>query len=269
MAENEETNEPAPTSVVGFTAEDLDALALIIAEQMATPASVGYDDPLVGYLGGPAPGQDVPLSGLTGLTDDRFVTKTIRISDVTQVLSNLSDTDKDYLAMEMLGAGVFDDINDMYGDDYQRDEKFFNKSVYDTILLAQRGTELGFDTTFLEILMNAGKGEDFNPLAIMQQIAERKAKQGGSGAGYTPYNSNALIRSLKDESSTTLGRVATKKEQRAFIRRIHNMQAAGQHISVPAEAEAFARQSDPNLAGAMDRYGAAEAVIRVLGMGGR
>ena len=46
------------------------------------------------------------------------------------------------------------------------------------------------------------------------------------------------------------------------------MQAAGQHVSVPAEAEAFARQSDPNLAGAMGRAGAASAVMRVLGIGG-
>lgn len=245
----------APFDIEGLSTAEIEDIYAVIQSQMPSVVDEQFD-PFIGNYGVGVASDPSDLRG------------EIYYSDVFNVISQLSDVDKDYLAMEMHGANVYDDINDMYDDNYQRNEKFFNNSVLRTIELAEQGGKLGFDTTFLNILMSANKKEGrLDVPSLMQQLAKAKAGS-GDGRGYQPYNTNALIKSLKDESSNTLGRIATNKEQQAFVRRIHNMQAAGQHISVPAEAEAFARQSDPNLAGAMDRAGAASAVMRVLGIGG-
>ena len=83
----------------------------------------------------------------------------IRLTDVQDILAGLDSDDKDALALEMLGAGVFDDINDVFDDNFQRDEIVFNALVEQTINLAREGTNLGFETTFLKVLMGAGDSD--------------------------------------------------------------------------------------------------------------
>ena len=62
----------------------------------------------------------------------------IRLTDVQDILAGLDSDDKDALALEMLGAGVFDDINDVFDDNFQRDEIVFNALVEQTINLAEK-----------------------------------------------------------------------------------------------------------------------------------
>ena len=72
------------------------------------------------------------------------------------------------------------------------------------------------------------------------------------------------MRSLKEESKSTLGRKASKREQQQFVKRIHNMQAKGLSVNVAAEAEAFQRKASPVEAQVMDMNQARNAVMQVI-----
>lgn len=251
--------------------EDLEQMLALITAQLGGQQQ--SDDPLIGY-GDPYMGTrdiDPTLRIRGGLGVPHYYSEEIErrdpvyLTDITEILSNLDDDDKNILALEMFGAGVYDDIDDMFGDDFQRDERVFNAMVENTINLAAQGTELGFETTFLKILMGAGDSEMPD---ILKKIADSKAaaaaaKRGG-GRVIQWADPEGLVRTLKDESKGTLGRTASKAEQRKFVQRIHNMQAKGMSVNVGAQAEAALRESSPVEAGAMDYNAARNSVMQVI-----
>jgi hypothetical protein len=253
--------------------EDLEQMLALITAQLGGQQQ--SDDPLIGY-GDPYMGTrdiDPTLTIRGGLGIPHYYSEEIErrdpvyLTDITDILSNLDNDDKDLLALEMFAAGVYDDINDMYGDDFQRDERVFNAMVENTINLASQGTELGFDTTFLKILMGAGE-TDVDRADLLKSLAKAKsdaaaAKQGG-GRVIQWADLEGLVRALKDESKGTLGRTASKAEQRKFVQRIHNMQAKGESVNVGAQAEAALRESSPVEAGAMDYNAARNSVMQVI-----
>tara|TARA_R100000329_G_scaffold28822_1_gene26553 strand:- start:1899 stop:2711 length:813 start_codon:yes stop_codon:yes gene_type:complete len=263
MSNGEETQ---PELNPSMTSADLEALLLSIAPMYAAPESnannplLGYSDELVA-----SPGPMVMRPGAEPIQQTIMSPDEIRLTDVQEILAGLDSDDKDALALEMLGAGVFDDINDVFDDNFQRDEIVFNALVEQTINLAAEGTNLGFETTFLKVLMGAG---DSDTSTIMKSIAEAKAKaaeEKKTGGRVIQWaNPQGLVRSLKEESKGTLGRKATKREQQQFVKRIHNMQAKGLSVNVAAEAEAFQRQSAPVEAAAMDMSQARNSVMKVI-----
>ena len=264
MSEQEQTETALAPSM---SATDFDALLAAIAPQYQTESDsmnplLGYGDP---YLVAPKvdTADRVLLDGARPPLVERR--DEVRFTDVVDILSSLDNDDKDGLAIELFGAGLYDDINDMFDDNFKRDEIVFNQVVENAINLARQGTELGFETTFLKVLMGAGSS-DTN--TVMKSIAEAKAraaeekKKGGRVIQWA--NPQALVRSLKEESKSTLGRTASKREQQQFVKKIHNMQAKGLSVNVVAEAEASARKSAPVEAGAMDVANARKAVMKVI-----
>lgn len=242
---------------------------LLLQIQPAFQTESNDYNPLLGY-GDPyfvAPQIDTADRVLIGEAKPPLVEQRneVRFTDVVDILSGLDEDDKDALALELYGAGVYNDIDDMFDENLQRNEIVFNAVVEDTIKLAEAGTALGFETTFLKILMGSGdsdRTEILNKLAVAKAEAA-KEKQGG-GRVIQWANPKALVRSLKDESKSTLGRTASKREQQNFVKRIHNMQAKGLSVNVAAEAEAAARESAPVEAGAMDVANARRAVMKVI-----
>lgn len=245
---------------------DLEALLLTLAPMFATPES-NSNNPLLGYGEEliASPGSLVMRSGAEPIQQTIMAPKEIRLTDIQDILSGLDDNDKDALALEMLGAGVYDDINDVFDDNNQRNEIVFNALVEETINLAAEGTNLGFETTFLKVLMGAG---DSDRATVLKSLAEAKAKaaeEKKTGGRVIQWaNPQGLVRSLKEESKGTLGRKATKREQKQFVKRIHNMQAQGLSVNVGAEAEAFQRQGAPVEAAAMDMSQARNSVMKVI-----
>ena len=189
----------------------------------------------------------------------------VRFTDVKEILSGLDEDDKDSLALELFAAGVYTDIDDMFNDDFKRNELVFNAVVEDTINLARAGTNLGFETTFLKVLMGAGDSDRTEVLKNLAAAKAEAAKEKQSGGRVIQWaNPNALVRSLKEEAKGTLGRKASKREQQQFVKRIHNMQAKGLSVNVAAEGEAALRESAPVEAGAMDVANARKAVMGVI-----
>ena len=79
-----------------------------------------------------------------------------------------------------------------------------------------------------------------------------------------------LQAALNDASASVLGRKMTNQEMKAFVSKIHGMQASGvASISVGAQAEQFARSAAPVEAGAMDHANAASLIMQAAGIGGR
>lgn len=263
MSNGEETQTSlAPSMQVG----DLEALLLTFASMFDTPESnannplIGYGEELVGTAGSLIMRPEAEPIQQTIMRPEE-----IRLTDVREILQSLDDDDKDALAMEMYGANVFDDIDDVFDDNLQRDEAVFNALVDKTINLAAKGTELGFETTFLKILMGAGDSDRDTVMASLAAAKAEAAKEKQTGGRVIQWaNPQGLVRSLKEESKSTLGRKASKREQQQFVKRIHNMQAKGLSVNVAAEAEAFQRKASPVEAEAMDMNQARNAVMQVI-----
>ena len=266
MSNEEET--PLNVLAPEYTDAELEAMAAYYRFDMGMD-NFQQDDPLIGYGDPyfvPATIDPSDIAKLEGAAPPAVHARDeIRFSDITEILGGLDEDDKDALALEMFAAGVYTDIDDMFDENFQRNEAVFNSVVENTINLAAAGTELGFETTFLKVLMGAGESDRatvLNELATAKAEAA-KAKQGG-GRVIQWANPQGLVRSLKEESKGTLGRKATRREQKDFVRRIHNMQAKGLSVNVAAEAEAAARESAPVEAGAMDYSNARNAMMQVI-----
>lgn len=263
MSNGEETQTELNPSM---SVPGLEALLMEIAaanapqESNANNPLLGYGDELVASAG-----PRVMRSGAEPIQQTIMSPKEIRLADVQDILGGLDNDDKDALALEMLGAGVFDDINDVFDDNFQRDEAVFNALVNQTINLAEAGTNLGFETTFLKVLMGAGNSDAATVKKSLAEAMAKAAEEKKTGGRVIQWaNPQGLVRSLKEESKGTLGRKATKSEQKAFVKRIHNMQAKGLSVNVGAEAELAARQSAPVEAEAMDVANARQSVMKVI-----
>jgi hypothetical protein len=193
-------------------------------------------------------------------------------SDLPAILGQLSTEDQGLLAIDMYLVGVYENLNYMFDDNGEIDQQFFTKAVGDTVNLAYQSEQLGLKTEFLDVLL---RNTD-RPELLSTLLAEKKAElrsgsgSGGGGSVINYIDPFALADAAKKASASVTGRMATPAEQQAFVKMVHGLQASGvSSISVPARAEAFARQQAPNEAAAMDYANAAGALMQVLGIGGR
>ena len=248
---------------------DVADLENMLSMFMAQNTESDRDNPLLGY-GDPYfvpaavdPADRAKLRGATPAPVEQR--DEVRFTDIKDILSGLDEDDKDALALELYGAGVYSDIDDMFDENLKRNELVFNAVVEDTINLAAAGTNLGFETTFLKVLMGSGDSDRQTVLKSLIAAKAEAAKEKQAGGRVIQWaNPKALVRSLKEESKGALGRTASKREQQNFVKRIHNMQAKGLSVNVAAEAEAAARESAPVEAGAMDVANARRAVMKVI-----
>ena len=231
---------------------------------------LGYGDDTEQQLQ-PPPGVDpadrsIYASGTTTVPDP------IHQVDLAQSLELLTPDDKRMLAIEMLVVGVYDDINYMFDESGDINDEFFVRAVDNAADLAAQSAEYGLDTEFLDVLL---RNSDRTPEELASLLAEKRAEAaaaaaGGGGGRIINYiDPVALVDAVKKASSSVTGRMANPGEQQAFVKMIHGLQASGAtNISVGARAEAFARESAPVEAAAMDHGRAADLIMQAIG-GGR
>jgi hypothetical protein len=194
----------------------------------------------------------------------------ITVDDVTQVLSGLDTEGQALLALDLLAVGVYDDINYMFDDNNELDQKFLVEKVNTAIGLAEASQEFGLETDFLDVLLR--NYDSASPEELAALIAEKKAaaRSGGGGRIINYIDPVALVDAAKKASSSVTGRMATPAESQAFVKMIHGLQASGATgINVGARAEAFAREQAPEEAKAMDYANAAGVLMQALGIRGR
>lgn len=252
--------------------DELEVLLAMFAEQMSPNNNnnplIGYGDP---YQMTPSfvidPSLPTADRVLMGNVDPapQTVRDEIRFTDVKDVLSTLDDDDKNFLALELFTAGAFTDIDDMFDENFERDELVFNSVVENAINFSQQATDLGFESTYLKVLMGAGESDKATVLKNLVQAKADAAKEKAKGGRMIQYaNPQAIVKSLRDASPGALGRRASKREQRDFVKRIHNMQAKGLSVNVAAEAEFAAKQAAPVEAESMDYSNARNSMMRVI-----
>jgi hypothetical protein len=193
----------------------------------------------------------------------------VMASDIRNVLSQLSREEQGLLAIDMFAVGVYDNLGYMFSDEGELDQQYFVDKVKTTIDLARDSTSFGVDTDFLSVLLRTYNNTPESVSAALAQ-AKAAATAGGGGRVVNYIDPFALADAAKKATASVTGRMASAEEQQAFVKMIHGLQASGvSSISVPARAEAFARQQAPNEAAAMDYANAAGALMQVLGIGGR
>ena len=227
---------------------------------------LGYGDDIEQQLQ-PPPGVDPAdrsfyASGTTTVPDPIYQI------DLAQSLELLTPDDKRMLAIEMLVVGVYDDINYMFDESGDINDEFFVRAVDNAADLAAQSTEYGLDTEFLDVLL---RNSDRTPEELASLLAEKRAEAGnlnsmGGKRIVHLIDPVALVDAVKKASSSVTGRMANPGEQQAFVKMIHGLQASGAtNISVGARAEAFARESAPVEAAAMDHGRAADLIMQAIG----
>lgn len=188
--------------------------------------------------------------------------------DLPAILSQLSPNDQALLAIDMFTVGVYDNLNKMFDENQNIDQEYFTKMVSNTVNLAATSADLGLETDFLSVLLRTYNSTPENVSAALAE-ARAAATAGGGGRVVNYIDPFALADAAKKATASVTGRMATSEEQQAFVKMVHGLQASGvSSISVPARAEAFARQQRPNEAAAMDYANAAGMLMQVLGIGG-
>ena len=186
-------------------------------------------------------------------------------SDFADTLDGFSAEDKALLAIDMFQVGVYDDINDMFDDNGEIDNKYFVQQVSNAVSLAAAQAEMNLGTDFLDVLMKEGGQRSPEELMEVMQKAKDESKKGGRVISY--IDPVGLASAAKQASSSVTGRRATSKEQRDFVKMIHGLQSSGAtSIDVGSRAEAFAREQAPEEAEAMDYSKAAGVLMQVLGV---
>lgn len=189
-------------------------------------------------------------------------------SDFANTLDGFSAEDKALLAIDMFQVGVYDDINDMFDDNGEIDNKYFVQQVSNAVNLAAAQAEMNLGTDFLDVLMKEGGQRSPEELMAIMQKAKDESKKSGRVISY--IDPVGLAAAAKQGFSSVTGRRATPKEQRDFVNMIHGLQASGAtSIDVGARVEAFAREQAPDETKAMDYAGAAGVLMQALGIRGR
>ena len=193
---------------------------------------------------------------------------------IRQAIGALGEQEQKAIAYE-----IFLGVPGAYGGDYERifnddgslDMTNFQVAVEGVIGLAEEA--VAYDNTyFLDILRRGDVGE-MTPAELAKAFQDRVAE---IEAERTPkrvvnyMDPAGLQAALNDASASVLGRKMTNDEMKAFVSKIHGMQASGiSSISVGAQAEQFAREAAPVEAGAMDYSNAAALIMQAAGIGGR
>jgi len=226
----------------------------------AVVSATEMSGPFIGF------GEDREVTfGRRSLTGTKTVAQPLFASDFADTLDGFSDEDKALLAIDMFQVGVYDDINDMFDDNGELDNRFFVNAVSNAVGLAAAQAEMNLGTDFLDVLMKeSGQRSPEELMELMQQAKDESKKSGRVISYIDPVG---LASAAKQASSSVTGRRATSKEQRDFVKMIHGLQSSGAtSIDVGARAEAFAREQAPEEAKAMDYAGAAGVLMQVLGV---
>ena len=193
---------------------------------------------------------------------------------IRQAIGALGEQEQKAIAYE-----IFLGVPGAYGGDYERifnddgslDMTNFQVAVEGVIGLAEEA--VAYDNTyFLDILRRGDVGE-MTPAELAKAFQDRVAEIDAENAPKRVVNymdPAGLQAALNDASASVLGRKMTNDEMKAFVSKIHGMQASGiSSISVAAQAEQFARGAAPVEAGAMDHANAAALIMQAAGIGGR
>ena len=216
------------------------------------------------FEGFPIPATSVPV----------YETVLITADNVRQAIGALEEQEQKAIAYEIfLGVpGAYGgDYELIFNDDGSLNIPNFQRAVEGVIRLAEDA--VAYDNPyFLDILQRGDVGE-MTPAELAKAFQDRVAE---IEAGKRPQrvinfmDPAGLQAALNDASASVLGRKMTNDEMKAFVSKIHSMQASGiASISVGAQAEQFAREAAPVEAGAMDHANAAALIMQAAGIGGR
>jgi hypothetical protein len=240
---------------------DLTRSEAISAQTSATGKFIGYGEPEETRQFVYQPGRTSPI------IQREMQTPALYAANLSSIFEGFSEEDKALLAIDMFRVGVYDDITDMFDENNNIDKNFFTRAVGYAVDLAADQAEFALGTEFLDVLLRNG---DRSPEELNQLLQQEKQKaQSRTGSVVNYIDPFALADAAKKATASVTGRMATPAEQQAFVKMVHGLQASGvSSISVPARAEAFAREVAPNEAAAMDYANAAGALMQVLGIGG-
>ena len=242
---------------------------LTVTRKQAVASATPMSGPFIGFSDPARAIKEVRMEGRGGFRlEYGEAPELLFASDFANALDGFSAEDKALLAIDMFNVGVYDDINDMFDDNGELNNKYFVQQVSTAVGLAAAQAEMNLGTDFLDVLMKeSGQRSPEELMAVMQE-AKAKSQKGGRVISY--IDPVGLAAAAKQASSAVTGRRATPKEQRDFVKMIHGLQASGATgISVGARAEAFAREQAPEEAKAMDYAGAAGVLMQALGIRGR
>lgn len=202
---------------------------------------------------------DVPIYGEVAITED----------DTNAIVGGLSDKGLKDMAMDMFlnAEGAYGNIDDVFNEDGSVNMGAFTYALERTKTLAELQLGTG-RTDFLDILQ---RDSDLTPEEISTLFREREAELNKKPERIINYIDPAALKvAASDAFSQVTGRKATDVEIKAFIKKIHGLQASGvSSISVGAQAGEFARGAAPVEAGAMDHVNAASLIMQAAGIGGR
>jgi len=214
-----------------------------------------------------------------GITRPVTTTPGIFEEDARQAVFALDPDSRKSLALEIFFNvdGAYRDVDDLFNEDGDLIDDRFSEALGRTFTLAGTFGPEGFgsgtdeNSEFLQILM--GDRSQTTP-ELMARFEELKAKisaakgGGGGGRAINFIDPVALAAAAKQGFSGVTGRKANIAEQQAFVKTIHGLQSSGATgIQVGARADAFARDSAPAEAGAMDISNAAGMVMQAMGLG--
>ena len=211
----------------------------------------------------------------TGLPVTLEYTEQIPITaeDVRSAIGGLEEQERKAIAYEMfLGVPIaYSSYEDVFNEDGSINETYFVQAVERTLNFAEKAAP-SENYYFLDILQRDDAGE-MTPAELTKAFQDRVAEIEEEKRPKRVINymdPAGLQAALNDAAGSVLGRKMTNQEMKAFVSKIHGMQASGvSSIAVGAQAEQFARSAAPVEAGAMDHANAASLIMQAAGIGGR
>ena len=193
---------------------------------------------------------------------------------IRQAIGALGEQEQKAIAYE-----IFLNIPGSYGGDYEQifnDDGSLNIPNFQNVVEGVIGLAeeaVAYDNTFFLDILRRGDVGEMTPAELAKAFQDRVAEIDAENAPKRIVNymdPAGLQAALNDASASVLGRKMTNDEMKAFVSKIHSMQASGiASISVGAQAEQFARSAAPVEAGAMDYSNAAALIMQAAGIGGR
>lgn len=261
MAEEVEAEETVPVEVIEEIISGNYSWAQAAQDVAGNPFI--FDDPVLGFSDFAAVDSFDDPGDATYTTVASEGAVPILQSDVINALPTEMDPQaQSILAMEMFlnVDGAYGDINDVFEDDGTVNQERFIHAVDTTLKMAANAGPMGYGTTtkYLNILTSAG---ETSLAELNQQFADEKAKSGGTFPGLV------LNRVVDTGFSNVLGRTASKQEQQDFAELVLELGDSIQGVEhLGLQAEEFARTENVQEAEAMDYKGAADRIMKVLGI---
>ena len=207
---------------------------------------------------------DVPIYETVAITADK----------VRQAIGALEEQEQKAIAYEIfLGVpGAYGgDYEKVFNDDGSLNVTNFQVAVEGVIGLAEDA--FAYDNPYFLDILQRGDVNEMSPAELAKAFQDRVAEIEEEKRPKRVINymdPAGLQAALNDAAASVLGRKMTGSEMKAFVSKIHGMQASGiSSIAVGAQAEQFARSAAPVEAGAMDHANAASLIMQAAGIGGK